>query len=98
MTRIVVRELVWNEVNRNHIKKHNVSVEEVRAATTCLSYHQRTYKGRYLLVGRSNKRILAVVIMRQAEARYFVVTARDASKVERMKLYDKEQKKQNSKF
>ena len=32
MTRIIVKELIWDSINREHIKKHNVTVTEVEEA------------------------------------------------------------------
>lgn len=58
-------------------------------------YHKRTYKGRYLIVGRSGARLISIVLKRQKPGEYYVITARDASKAERRKVYEKE-KKQNS--
>jgi len=90
MTKIVVRMLVWNEINSEHIKKHAVTQSEVAVAVTHLGYHKQTYDKRYLLVGRSGKRILAVVLKREKTNQYYVLTARDANKKERRRLYEKD--------
>ena len=57
MTRIIIRRLVWNKVNSQHIQKHNVTKEEVSIGIANSVYHKQTYNKRYLVVGRSNKRI-----------------------------------------
>lgn len=57
-----------------------------------LIYHKRTYNGRYLAIGRSGKRLIAIVIRRIKACTYYVVTARDASKKERRDTYEKEKK------
>ena len=93
MTRIIVPRVIWNEANSEHIKKHNVTKEEVSIGVRNAAYHTQTYKNRYLVVGRSNRRILSVVVKRHAPTAYLVVTARDASKKERRRLYEKEQNK-----
>lgn len=93
MTRIIVRRLAWNEVNIDHIKKHEVRPQEVEIGVQRLSYHKKSYKNRYILVGRSGKRILSIVVKRQNIGEYFVVTARDADKKERRRLYEKEKSK-----
>lgn len=93
MTRIVVRTLVWNEANAEHVKKHSVKKEEVAVSVQNFSYHKKGYSNRYIVVGRSDKRILAVVLKRQRIGEYFVVTARDADKKERRRLYEKEKSK-----
>lgn len=92
MTRITVKELIWDEYNRDHIKKHRVTELEVVEAGKRIVYHKRTYKRRYLVVGRSGSTLVAFVIRRKGSKSYYVVTARDASVEERRKVYDKEKK------
>ena len=96
MTRIIVEIIIWDNWNRKYIKKHKVSIDEVERAGRNLRYHKHTYGGRYVFVGRSGKRILSVVIKRKQLKTYYVVTARDADKKERRRLYEKE--KQNTKI
>jgi uncharacterized DUF497 family protein len=93
MTRIVIKELVWDE-NRNvrHIRKHNVSKDEVEEAGRALIYHKRIRKKLFLAVGRSGKRLLAIVLVWEQTGKYYVATARDASKKERRDTYEKENK------
>lgn len=93
MTRIKVREIVWDDWNVIHISKHNVTKDEVTIAVVGFIYHKRTYNGRYLLVGRAGKRIVSVVVRREKETTYYIVTARDADKKERRRVYEKESKK-----
>lgn len=95
MTRIVVKELIWDEWNLKHIGKHNVSKEEVEGAKEII-YHRRTYGGKYLATGRNGNRLITVILRRKSASKYYVVTARDASRKERRKVYGKEDKKQNS--
>lgn len=95
MTKIKVKKLVWTEWTIEHIKKHNISVEEIIVAVKNLAYHKQTYNNRYLVIGRSGPRIISVVVRRKALTAYLVITARDANKKERRRLYEKE-KKQNS--
>lgn len=90
MTRIRVKRLIWDSWNIKHIEKHSVTKNEIELAIKNLAYHKQTYYGRYLLVGRSGLRILAVVLKRLDVTAYYVVTARDASKKERRKIYEKE--------
>lgn len=90
MTRIVVKELVFDEWNREHIRKHNVTPEEARDAGKSLIYHRHTYKGRYLLIGRSGRRLITLVLKREGPGKYYPVTARDASRKERRRAYEKE--------
>ena len=90
MTKIVVKQLQWDEANVAHIKKHRVSVIEAELAMHNFIAHVRAKKGRYIAIGRSDKRLISLVIRRQATGVYYVVTARDASKLERSIVYEKE--------
>ena len=84
---------MWDAWNLEHIKKHAVDKEEAEAAIKNLCYHKKAHSGRYLLVGRSGKRILAVVLKKEKQTVYYLVTARDADKKERERLYEKEKVK-----
>lgn len=92
MTRVIVRSLIFDKYNLEHIKKHDVSKEEIEQAGKNFIYHRRTHTGRYLAVGRVGSRIITLVIRRLSVGIYYVVTARDASKKERKDLYEKENK------
>ena len=92
MTRIVVRKLVWDERNIEHIKKHNVIQDEVEEIAGNIIVHKKAKQGRYLIIGRVGSRILSVVINRKGVGIYYPVTARDAAKKERRQVYEKEQK------
>lgn len=96
MTRVKVRQLIWDEWNTKHIGKHNVSTREAEEAGKKIIYHKKAKYGRYLLIGRSGKRLLAIVINKKSRGRYYTITARDASKKERKRVYEKE--KQNTKI
>ena len=88
MTKISI--LVWDEFNKEHIKKHKLTIQEVENAVQNTATHNQGYGNRFILIGRSENRILAIVLAKQKKGSYYVVTARDASKKERKILYDKE--------
>lgn len=90
MTRIVIKEIIWDEWNINHIKKHSVDPSEVLEATKKVLVHKKVKNGRYLVVGRVGKRMLALILKREKTGVYYLVTARDAAKKEREKAYEKE--------
>ena len=48
-----------------------------------------------MAVGRVSKRLIALVVKRENPGKYYLVTARDAGRNERRRVYEKE-KKQNS--
>ncbi len=95
MTRIVVKRLIWDDWNIEHIKKHNVSQEEVEAIGQKLLAHVRGYSNRYILIGRVGSRMISVIVSRKGLGLYYPITARDSDKKERRKVHEKE-KKQNS--
>lgn len=97
MTKIKVKKLIWQEWNIKHIGKHNVSVKEVEISIINFIAHKHGYKGRYILIGRSGRRIISVIVKREKANTYLVITARDADKKERRIVYEKESK-QNSKI
>lgn len=90
MTRIIIKEIIWDDWNLEHIKKHGISIETVSDVTKNVKWHKKVKNFRYLAVGRSGNRIITLIISRKNTTAYYLVTARDASKEERKKLYDKE--------
>ena len=92
MTRIKVKEIVFDAWNIKHVRKHNVKPEEIFEAARNLIYHRVTYKNRYLAIGISEKRLITLILKRENTGRYYLVTARDASKKEREKIYAKQKK------
>ncbi len=92
MTKIIVKQLVFDKYNLEHIKTHEVTQAEIEEVGKNFVYHRKTHTSRYLAVGRVRTRIITIVIRREAVGRYYPVTARDASKKERRALYEKESK------
>lgn len=92
MTRIVIKKLSWDEYNKEHIKKHNVSVIEAEYVAKHLIAHKKAKKGRYLLFGRAGSRIITVVVRREKANIYYPVSARDSAKKERRQVYEKEKR------
>lgn len=90
MTRIVVKTLIWDEWNVKHIKRHNVAKDEVEKVVKNIIVHKRAKKGRYLITGRVDLRIISVAINRKGSGICYPVTARDAAKNERKSVYEKE--------
>lgn len=90
MTRIVIKELVWDAYNIEHIKKHNITVDEVEKVGKNFISHKKGKKGRYLAIGKAGSRLISLVIKRESIGVYYLVTARDSSKKERKEIYEKE--------
>jgi uncharacterized DUF497 family protein len=84
MKKLRVEELVWDDWNVRHIKKHRVVCREVERVIESKTLTLKAKKGRFLVLGLTKeKRMLTVVLAKEAEKRYYVVTARDMSKKER---------------
>lgn len=92
MIKITIEQLVWDDWNIKHIKKHKVTKEEIEEAITHIVTHRQGYNRRIMLIGRTGTRILSIVVSKEQLDCYYIVTARDADKKERRKLYEKEKK------
>jgi len=82
-----IEKLIWDTWNKEHIKKHGVSVGEVNSGIK----HGRkviknTYNNRLLVLVELKTRLLSVVLNKDKakDKRFYVVTARDMSKEERV--------------
>ncbi|MBF8249641.1 MAG: hypothetical protein HW400_242 [Candidatus Levybacteria bacterium] len=93
MTRILIKELIWVERgNVRHLQKHNVKKDEVEEAGRNLIYHRQVKRKLFLAVGRSSERLLTIILVWKQTGKYYVASARDASKKERRDAYEKENK------
>lgn len=86
----LVRRLIWDNWNVNHIARHQVTPEEVEEV--CHGDHivREAKKGKLLLIGPTPAgQMLAVVLGAEGDGIYYVVTARVADRKER-RLYQAE--------
>lgn len=90
MTRIKIKKLIWDEFNVEHIKKHNVTKNEVGEVVKKIITHKKAKKGRYLIIGRIGLRMISVAVSRKGVGVYYPVMARDSAKKERKVVYEKE--------
>ena len=58
MIRIVIKKLIWDAHNREHIDKHNVSQQEVEVVIQNLVAYKKTRRGRFLAIGRNETRLI----------------------------------------
>lgn len=86
MTRIIIKKLIWDDFNIEHIKKHEVTKEEIEKAVKQVSYHRHTYDERYLAVCEGEERTITVIVVRKSLSTYYVVSARTAKKSERKNI------------
>lgn len=84
--------LVWDEWNREHIKKHDVTVDEAEDAYENEVGRSNSYGGRESIFGITKTgRLITVVVSYEKQKEPYVVTVRVMSKKERRKhIYEKE--------
>lgn len=49
-----VNKLIWDEWNKNHIKKHNLTTDEIEEVCRSKNKIYKTYRGRIEIIGRTN--------------------------------------------
>jgi uncharacterized DUF497 family protein len=92
---IIIRQLIWDDWNIEHIARHDVTPEEVEQSLQ--DEHVVFLKaklGRIIALGRSGVRLLTTILNQQLEeTQFYVITARDMAKKER--AYYRAQKRTN---
>jgi uncharacterized DUF497 family protein len=79
--------LTWDEWSIEHIKKHNVTITEVRQAVKLRKIVDLSYKNRLEIIGKTKKgRLLDIILSYELQKEAYIVTARDCSKKEREKF------------
>ena len=82
--------LIWDEWNIEHIARHGVTRDEAMEVCSNGFIVLRSYAGRFIIVGQSTDgRALSIVVEPEDEWKYYVVTARSASRKER-RIYREE--------
>ncbi len=82
--------LIWDNWNKEHIKKHGVSISEVEEVCKNAVAVKQSYLGRTMVFGKTvNGRLLTIVLSFGNEKDAYVVSARDMSKNEREIYYEK---------
>ncbi len=79
-------ELIWDDWNSEHIKKHEVTKAEVNRALSQKVKARKGKQGRLIVFGKTKTgRMLALVIKKRNKG-YYIFSARDASRNERKYL------------
>jgi len=89
-----IERLVWDDWNREHIRKHGVTLEDAEDVVSGLPTFEETYKGRLKAVGPTTTGRMVVVIIGSVPGRvgdYYVFSSRPASRNE-CRQYDREMK------
>ena len=88
MTHIIIRELLWNDWNINHIARHNVSLHEVEEVCYSNPFVTKAMNKTLRIIGQTySGRFLTIFLAPRWNGSYFVVTAREATDVERRRFY-----------
>lgn len=90
ITKIRIEQLLWDTWNTKHIGKHNVSVNDAEYVIEHVGVHKYVKMDRILFIARVDRRIISVVVAKEQGNMFYVVSARDAAKKERRRLYEKE--------
>jgi uncharacterized DUF497 family protein len=60
---MVIKALIWDEKNTDHIRKHQIETREVKEAVSAILEVRESYRKRLLIIGKTKRgRILAVVV------------------------------------
>ena len=81
-----IDSLVWDDWNRAHIVKHEVTLHEVEEAVAGDAIYHASYKNRIVGIGPTAMgRMLTIIIGESPyhSHQYYVVSARPASRLER---------------
>lgn len=83
---MIIKKLVWDEWNREHIARHNVEEKEVEEVCQSKNLFERGRDGTYQITGQTQTgRYLNIVVVKRANG-FYPVTARDADAKERKRF------------
>jgi uncharacterized DUF497 family protein len=85
MFMIVIDRLIWDEKNRAHIARHDVSISEVEEVCHNHPVFISGHSGRLMVIGPSDsgKALFVVLDPKDGKGIWYVVTARSADRKER---------------
>lgn len=82
---LYISRIIWDDQNRAHIARHDVTDLEVEEVCNGKPVSSETYGGRIRVVGPTVEgRMLTVVLAPKGKHIYYAVTARPASRKERL--------------
>ncbi len=89
---ISAKDLIWDKWNREHIEKHNVLPRQVEQVFQDINrVYDKSYNNRIMIIGRCGKKMLSIIMAKEGK-KYYIITARDASKEERLFYYKNQEK------
>lgn len=84
---MIIKKLVWDEWNKEHITRHNVEQGEVEEVCNSKNLFTRGRGGSYKLVGQATTgRYLTIILSPRSGGYFYPMTARDADNKERRRF------------
>ncbi|MDO8638762.1 MAG: BrnT family toxin [Candidatus Daviesbacteria bacterium] len=81
---MIIRRLIWDEWNIEHIARHNVEPEEVEEVCKSKNLFNKWKNKTYRVIGQTEDgRYLTIFLAPRIGQSYYPVTARDATERER---------------
>lgn len=81
---MVIRDLIWDDENLEHIAAHSIELDEVENVCFGINRIERVGGDRHAVLGKTEEgRYLFVVLAHKGEGHFRVITARDMSAAER---------------
>lgn len=87
---MVIKKLIWDEWNINHIARHNVEQEEVEEICRSKNLFTKGKGGSYKMIGQTDDgRYLVIILSPRANGCFYPITSRDADDKERRRFKKK---------
>jgi len=84
---MVIRKLIWDSWNIEHISRHNVEPNEVEAVCGAKNLFNKWKNKTYRVIGQTAEgRFLTIFLAPRENQHYYPVTARDSTDRERKNL------------
>ena len=84
---MIIKKLIWDEWNIEHIARHSVEPEEVEEVCKSKNLFTKARSGLYRMVGQSDDgRYLTILLAPRVGGSFYPVTARDSDKKEKRRL------------
>ena len=87
---MLIKNLIWDEWNIEHIARHNVKPEEVEQVCEDKHLVRRGRKGTYTVTGQTqNGRYLTIILAPRGAGSFYPISSRDSDNKERKLLKKK---------
>lgn len=91
---VKIRGLAWDDWNKRHIQKHQISFPEVEQACQNILTSFTGHQDRILISGKTrNNKIITIILAQKSPGVYYPATARSASRKERRYINERQKEK-----